>query len=95
MAHGLEQANAMTKSSRRNQVDEPQIFPGCSAHVEETERMSTPTEERGDLLIRDITDCILDVRITSLDAPSNIHRKPEAVFFPRRAKSRRNSSKSV
>ena len=66
MAHGLEQANAMTKSSRRNQVDEPQIFPGCSAHVEETERMSTPTEERGDLQIRNIwkhqADCILDVR---------------------------------
>ena len=34
--------------------DEPQIYPGRSADVEETEGMSTPTEERGDLLIRNI-----------------------------------------
>ena len=65
--------------------DEPQIYPGRSADVEETEGVSTPTEERGDLLIRNIwkhqTDCILDVRITNLDAPSNIHRKPEAVLL--------------
>ena len=27
------------------------------------------------------TDCILDVRITNLDAPSNIHRKPKAVLL--------------
>ena len=27
------------------------------------------------------TDCILDERITNLDAPSNIHRKPEAVLL--------------
>ena len=27
------------------------------------------------------TDCILDVRITNLDAPSNIHRKPEAILL--------------
>ena len=47
--------------------------------------MSTATEERGDLLIRNIwkhkADCILDVRITNLDAPSKIHRKPEAVLL--------------
>ena len=46
--------------------------------------MSTPTYERGDLLFRNIwkhpNGCILDVRITNLDAPSNIHRKPEAVL---------------
>ena len=34
--------------------DEPQIYPGRSADVEETEGMSTPTEERGDLLKRDL-----------------------------------------
>ena len=65
--------------------DEPQIYPSRSAAVEETEGMSTPTEERGDLLIRNLwkhqTDCILDVRITNLDAPSNIHRKPESVLL--------------
>ena len=47
--------------------------------------MSTLTEERGDLLIRNIwyhqTDCILDMRIANLDAPSNIHRKLEAVLL--------------
>ena len=56
-------------------LNEPQIYPGRSADVEETEGMSRPTEERGDLLIRSIwkhqTDCILDVRITNLDVPSN------------------------
>ena len=49
--------------------------------IEETEGMSTSTEERGDQLIRNLcehqTDCILEVRITNLDAPSNIHRKPQ------------------
>ena len=47
--------------------------------------MSTPTEERGDPQIRDLwkhqIDCILDVRITNLDAPSNIYKKPEAVLL--------------
>ena len=51
----------------------------------ETEGMSTPTEERSDLLIRNLwkhqTDSILDVRITNLVAPSNIHRKLEAVLL--------------
>ena len=46
--------------------------------------MSAPTEEQGDLLIRSIwtpqTDCILDARITNLDAPYNNHRKQEAVL---------------
>ena len=45
--------------------------------------MSTPTEERGDHVIRNLwkhqTDCILDVRITNLDAPS-IQSKAEAVL---------------
>ena len=47
--------------------------------------MSTPTEESTDLLIRNLwkqqTDCILDVLITNLDAPSNIHRKRDAVLL--------------
>ena len=46
-------------------------------------RMSTPTEECGDLLIRNIwkyqTDCILDVRIANVHASTNIQRKQEAV----------------
>ena len=62
--------------------DDPQIYPGRSSNVEETEGMSTPAEERGDLLVRFLwkhqTDCILDVRTT---AQSNIHRKLEAVFL--------------
>ena len=53
--------------------------------MEEIEGMSAPSEERGDLLIRNFwkhpTDYILDVRITNLDAPSNIPRKPEAVLL--------------
>ena len=56
--------------------DEPQIYPGRSVDDEETEGMSTPTKERGDLyLLGIIENCILDVRITNLDAPSSIHRK--------------------
>ena len=59
--------------------------------------MSTPAEERGDLPFRkQQTDCILDVRITNLDAPSDIHQKPEAVFLshdPMSAKKRRKNSK--
>ena len=47
--------------------------------------MSTPTEERGDLtfwhLWKHQTACILNVRITNLDVPSSIHRKPEAVLL--------------
>ena len=65
--------------------DEPQIYPGRSSDVEETEGMSTQTEECGGILIRNLrtrqTDCILDVRITNLDAASNIHRKPEVVLL--------------
>ena len=34
--------------------DEPQIYRGRSADVEETEGRSTPREERDDLLIRNI-----------------------------------------
>ena len=65
--------------------DESQIYLGHSADVDETEGLSTPTEERDDLLIWNIwkrqTYCILDVRITNLDAPSNILGKPEAVLL--------------
>ena len=60
--------------------DEPQIYPGRSADVEETGGMFSPTEECSDVLSRNLwkhqTDCILDVRITNLDAPSSTHRKP-------------------
>ena len=45
--------------------------------------MTTPTEKRGDILLRNIwkqDDCILDVRITYLYAPSKIHQKSEAVL---------------
>ena len=65
--------------------DEPQIYPGRSSDADETERASPQTEERGDLLIRNLwkrqTDCILDVRVTNLDAASNIHRKSELVLL--------------
>ena len=54
--------------------------------------MST-TERRGNLLEisgnNNQTDCILDVRITNLDAPSNIHRKPEAVLSHEREKKKK------
>ena len=45
--------------------DEPQIYPGSSAGVVGgTEGISTPTEERGDILVRNLwkhpTDCVLD-----------------------------------
>ena len=33
---------------------EPHIYPGRIAYVEETEGMTTPTEERGDLTINNI-----------------------------------------
>ena len=53
--------------------------------TEETERMSTPTEKRSDLQIRNIwkhqTDGILEQIITNDDAPSNMHREPEAVLL--------------
>ena len=66
--------------------DEPQIYPGRSADVEETEGMSTPTEECGDLLIMNIfkhpTDCIVDVRITNLDAPSFPRAREEEEIPP-------------
>ena len=40
--------------------DDPQIYPGRSADVEETEGMYAPTEERGDLAIRNIWKCQTD-----------------------------------
>ena len=74
------------------------MYPGYSTDVEENEGLSTPAEERGDILIRNIwkhqTDCILDVHITNLDAPSNVHRKPEAVLLPHKCEIR-NTSKPV
>ena len=79
--------------------DEAQIYPGHSADVEKTEGMSTPTEDRGDLLIRKLwkhqTDGILDVRITNLDTPSSIHRKPESDLLSHERERRRNTFKSA
>ena len=47
--------------------------------------MSTTKVERGDLRFKIMwkqqTNCILDLHITNLDAPSNLHRKPEAVLL--------------
>ena len=47
--------------------------------------MSTLTEARGDLLSRDLwikrIVFWMSVRITNLDAPSNIHQKTEAVLL--------------
>ena len=61
--------------------EDPQICPGRSADVKEVDGKSTPTEDRGNLLLRNLwknqTDCILDVRITN----PNIHRKPHAVLL--------------
>ena len=55
-----DQARALIQSVDR---DEPQIYLGRSADVEETEDMSTPTEERGDLQIRNLwkhqTECVV------------------------------------
>ena len=49
--------------------EDPQICPGRSADVKEVDGKSTPTEDRGNLLLRNLwknqTDCILDVRITN------------------------------
>ena len=65
--------------------EEPQMV--VAQMLRRPKELSTPTEERGDQLIRNIwkyqTDCILDVHITNLDAPSNIHRKPEGVLHSR------------
>ena len=55
--------------------------------------MSTSKKERGDLLTsniwKDQTDCILDVRITNLDAPSMSHREPEAVLLSQERKKKK------
>ena len=90
MAHGLECKKGGLVIQHFKTLPHSSCSPrpttGRSADVEETEGMSTPTEEeRGALLIRNLwkhqTDCMLDVQITNLDAPSNIHRKPEAVLL--------------
>ena len=66
--------------------DEPHIYPGHSAHVEVTEGMSTPAEERGDLLIGNIrkhpTDCILDVCVSRilLHHPTFIGNRKQCFF---------------
>ena len=67
IAHGLEckKGGLVIQRHDQNQVDlalipsvirdEPQNLPrSCSANEEETEGMASPTEERGDLLIRNI-----------------------------------------
>ena len=79
-------------SSWRTLIATTQTYLGRSPDVDETEGMSTPTEERGDLLIRYLwkhqTDCILDMRI-----PSNIHWNRKQSFFPMSAENRRNTPK--
>ena len=89
-------SNAMTKLSLSVKAL-PQICSDRSADDEKTEGMSTSTDELGDLLIRNIwkhqTDCTLDPRITNIDTPSSIHRKPEAGLFPMNVKFGRNTSK--
>ena len=75
--------------------NEPQIYLGRGADVDNAEGMFTPTEERGDLQIRNLwkhqTDCIMDVRITNVDAQSNIHRKPEAVLLSQERQKKKTS----
>jgi hypothetical protein len=87
-------AQAFNNSSVR---DEPQIHP--SRHEEQKEASEespesqqvirtlskqASSEERGDILIRNLwqngTDCILDVRITDTDAASYRHKDPKKVL---------------
>ena len=60
--------------------------------------MSTPTEERGDLLIMNIrkhqTDCILDVRSRILMHHPTYMGNRKQPFFPMNAKRRRNTSQA-
>ena len=84
--HGLDSKKGGFDIQRHDEIKlELQNLAAGALIPSETEGMSTPTEERGDLLIRSIwkhqTDCILDVRITNIDTPSNIHRKSEAVLL--------------
>ena len=62
--------------------------------AEEEEKDDGGTEEKGDLLIRDLwkrgTDCILDMRVVNTDSPSYGLRDPEAVLrSAERAKKRK------
>ena len=75
---------------------EPLINPGSADKVnqspptQETPAPDTPPEppednrDRGDLLVRNLwkqgSDCIIDVRVTNLDAPSYISRDPASVL---------------
>jgi hypothetical protein len=74
--------------------DEPRIYPGRPAAPMPDLDPADPSvtriyprkggEERGDVLIRGLwahgTDCIIDVRVTDLDAMSNISRNPDKVL---------------
>lgn len=74
--------------------DEPKIYPSrpedntpaTAQHASQVSRnlRKTRNEDRGDLLIRGLwarsTDCIIDVRMTDIDCPSNRSRKPESVL---------------
>ena len=78
--------------------DEPQIHPGRCADVEETEGMSTPTEGRGDILIRNISGNIKLIAFWTCVSRILMHHptfKRKQSFFPRGAKRRRNTSKFV
>jgi hypothetical protein len=73
--------------------DEPRIYPGRPAATMPDLDPADPSvtryprkegDERGDVLIRGLwargTDCIIDVRVTNLDAKSNISRDPDKVL---------------
>ena len=66
---------------------EPLINPGSSrtpSNANPSDPQAPDTRERGDLLIRNLwengTDCIIDVRVTDLDAPSYVSRSPAKVL---------------
>ena len=73
--------------------DEPQIYPGRSEDVEETEGTSTLTEERGAILITNIwkheADYVLDVVSRSLMHHPTFIRNRKPSFFQEREKKKK------
>jgi hypothetical protein len=64
--------------------DEKALAPNGTNQHEPTTQEATPEDERGDLLIRAFwtrgTDCILDVRVTDMDAKSYCKQPPAKVI---------------
>ena len=65
--------------------DEPLIHPCRPSEQKAKDEVSKlNSQDRGDLLIRNLwargTDCIIDVRVTDLDAESNIRGEPQKVL---------------